>query len=359
MRFIFFTKTDWVEPPRLRHQLARLLADAGHQVVFFEHPIYPWEKFSHQESGHANINLYRYQQYLHHKLRIHRALHYLNAFFEKKEILRFIFSLKINKSDIIVNFNYDYFFLRDLFPANKLITIINDNFWSRAIVGYERPLKWAVTMTCRASNVVLTVSPPLVNQLKKFCDPKIFYPWADIVYKSPENTVPRDTFLFWGYINSKINFEYVKQFAELIERKNLGIRLLFVGPIQAGLNPFRSLRKYSVIEYHGIAPLDDLPLERVIVGFIPNKVGLAENDAIVLPNKALQLMARGLPLAITGMPDFASQPFVFRLDMGMSSDLNTLREIESSFYALQPSIKAFVDENSAEQRLTTFLKLVL
>jgi hypothetical protein len=359
VRFIFFTKTDWVEPPRLRHQLARLLADAGHQVIFFERPIYPWENFAHYESGHPNIILYRFHQCLHHKLRIHRALHYLNAIFEKKEISRFIFSLKINKSDVIVNFNYDYFFLRDVFPGNKLITIINDDFWTRAILGYERPLKWALTATCRASNVVLTVSPPLANQLKEFCDPQIFFPWADIVYKSPENSCNRDIFLFWGYINSKIDFEYVRQFAELIKRQNQGLKLLFVGPIQAGINPLTSLKNYCGIEFHGITPLDDLPLERVLAGFIPYKSGLAENDAIVLPNKALQLMARGLPLVITGMPEFVRLPFVFRLDKCIKSDLDTLREIHSRFYALQPSIKSFVDENSSEHRLTTFLELVL
>ena len=39
MRFIFLTKTKWSEPPRIRHQLARMLSNAGYEIIFFEKPI--------------------------------------------------------------------------------------------------------------------------------------------------------------------------------------------------------------------------------------------------------------------------------------------------------------------------------
>ena len=37
-RCFFFTKTNWNEQPRMRHQLALLLRNYGHQILFFEKP---------------------------------------------------------------------------------------------------------------------------------------------------------------------------------------------------------------------------------------------------------------------------------------------------------------------------------
>ncbi len=355
MRFIFFTKTEWAEPPRMRHQLAGLLADAGHEVIFFQRPIYPWQNSRPTESSHPRIHLYRHRQTLHHKLRLNNLLHYVNAAFEKQEILTYIGLLKIGRADVIVNFNYDYFFLREMFPEQKLITIINDDFWSRAIAGYERPLKSALAMTCKTSDVVLAVSPPLAKQLETFCDPVLFYPWADIPYKAPASEASRNTLLFWGYINSKVDLDYVKHLVELIQRQRQDIKVLFVGPTTRASKRLVALKDHPVLEYHPTARLDELPLDRVFAGFIPNRSGVTENDAIVLPNRALQLFARGLPVAITGMPHFLQHPFVFRLGNGLNTDLATLREVQHSFFALQPAVEAFVQANSAEHRLQTFL----
>ena len=41
--FVLFTNTQWTQAPRLRHQVARLLAHAGHRVTFFERPAHPWQ----------------------------------------------------------------------------------------------------------------------------------------------------------------------------------------------------------------------------------------------------------------------------------------------------------------------------
>ena len=356
VRFIFFTKTAWAEPPRLRHQLARLLVDAGHEVVFFERPAYPWQSLAQNESGHPNIKLTQHHQYFHHKLRIHRALHYLNAVFEKREISHYIISLKVNRSDVIVNFNYEYFFLREIFPNQKIITIINDDFWSQSIMGYDRPLKLALANTCKNSNVVFTVSQPLVNQLKEFCDPKLFYPWADIAYIPPVSKAYRKTLLFWGYINAKLDLDYVERLVEAIRKQDQDIRITFVGPIEVASNKWEILTKNNpMIDYQPAISIDRLMLDDVFACFIPYRTAVSGIDAITLPNKALQFLARGIPMAITGMPDFIQQPFVFRLGRGSDSDLACLRKIQDSFYSLQPSIKAFVEDNSAQQRLKTFL----
>ena len=33
---VIFTKTLWNEPPRLRHQLSKMLSSYGHTITFFE-----------------------------------------------------------------------------------------------------------------------------------------------------------------------------------------------------------------------------------------------------------------------------------------------------------------------------------
>jgi len=352
MRFIFLTKTDWGEPPRLRHQLSRLLADAGHDVEFFERPFFPWKRLTSGETGHPRIHLHRSRQGLHHKLRLHPLLHHSNAVFEKAGIARLNKKLKLNESDVIINFNYDYYFLRDLFPRQRLITIINDNFWSRAIGGYEKPLRWALEKTCRNSDVVLTVSPPLVEQLKSFCNPELFYPWADVPYRAPENSEKRTQLLYWGYIGNRIDYNYLNKLAEFIARKPNSIEILLVGPSKNGSSTFKALKNVKTL---AASSLDEIPLQKVIAALIPFKENVEDIEVISLPNKALQLLARGLPLAITGMPNFIKEPFVFPLSGDLDKDLKTIHQIKDNFSDIQPSVREFVDNNSGSQRLQQFL----
>ena len=73
----------------------------------------------------------------------------------------------------------------------------------------------------------------------------------------------------------------------------------------------------------------------------------------MLPNKALQLLVRGLPLLVRGMPDFIEAPFVLRAEDRDPVEL--VEGLRARFDALQPSIRAFVSDNSAERRLRQFL----
>lgn len=357
MRFVFFTKTEWTEAPRLRHQLARLLADAGHDVAFFQLPSFPWQASASGVSGHQRIALHRYRQLIHHKLRVHSLLHRLNRAYERRQIGAFSSMLDIRPDDVIVNFNYDYYFLRDLFPGQKIVTIINDDFWSQAIAGYEAPLKWALERTCETSDRVLTVSPSLADQLQSYCNPELFYPWADQAYDAPTKLGQRKQLLFWGYIGDRIDYERVISLADFFAAHALDFELVFVGPQREGWRPLKALARHPVVTLRDAIPLNALPLESVLAAFIPYRGGVKSFDAIVLPNKALQMLARGLPLIITGMPDFLDAPFVFRLHSSNSGVERLLEEVQASFDSLQPLIAEFVEANSARNRLTQFLRI--
>jgi hypothetical protein len=355
-RFIFFTKTSWREPPRLRHQLARLLATSGHDVAFFQKPRYPWEKGLPAVDAEGSISFYRHQELIHHKLRVSPAVARANAYWVKTTISRASASLQFNEDDVVVNFNYDYYFLRDIFKKNRLLTVINDNFISRALFGFEKPLLGALQSTCESSDSVLTTSSALQVQLGRYCKPQLFWPWADREYRRPVTNSIRDTLLAWGYINRKIDFEFVVKLADTLRYLNSSIRILFVGPAESNQGDVELLRSRPNIEFLAATSLDKLPLERVIAGFIPCRSDDPEIDAIELPNRALQLLARGLPLLITGMPHFVAAPFVFRV--ATDSCLQDISRVQAQFGNLQPGIEEFVSRHSAQARLDQFLSLV-
>lgn len=355
-RFIFFTKTQWDEPPRIRHQLARLLADAGHEILFFQKPELRWWKRTSRRSAHAGsrIFLHRHRELIHHKLRLTRLLHHSNALVVKRSVALATRHVPIGAEDTIVNFNYEYWFLRDLFPHNRLITVINDDFVSRALFGYARPVHWAIQRTCRSSSRVLAVSLPLCEQLQAYCKPELFLPWADRPYRPPADHGRRNTLLFWGYINGRVDFSAMREYARRLMSDSPDVRILFVGPIDTkSRSDVRCLGANRNVEFLSPMQLDDLPLDRVLAGLMPYRRDLLSIDAATLPNKALQLLARGIPLLISGMPNFLDAPFVFRMEPEQPAEnVNTIAQM---FTQIQPAIEQFVSANSAQIRLAQFL----
>lgn len=354
-RFLFFTKTRWDEPPRLRHQLAALLLDAGCQVLFFEKPSAIWQRRGAVSKRAAErLTILHSQELLHHKLRLNRVLHAANAKIAVASIRRALEPFAPNSRDIIVNFNYEYYFLRGIFPSNRILTVINDDFVSRALFGYTAPARWALRRTCAESDRVLTVSVPLQQQLSQYCDVELFLPWADRPYCAPVCEGSRTHLLYWGYINDRIDFDAVHNLSQALLRSRPEMRLLFVGPVDsrghAGLNSIRSLPNVQVT---GPARLDELPLNSILAGLIPYRSGVPSIEATTLPNKALQLLARGLPLLISGMPHFIEGRFILRLNLSQVVDqVDMLRQ---EFHAFQTSIREFVEANDRKSRLAQFL----
>ena len=357
LRFVFFTKTRWDEPPRLRHQLARLLACAGHEIIFCTKPRYPWQKKSLPAASEPGLRLCQHQELMHHRLRIFSFLRYANSYWTRRSMREIVREFAIGANDIIVNFNYEYYFLRELFTPNKLITIINDDFVSCAPVYLHRPLEHALRLTCQSSDLVLTVSHPLLTRLSKYCTPQLFRPWAESPYCPPAESSTRDTLLFWGFVNPRIDFKFILDLAEHLHKNDPHLRFLLVGPVEKNVSRYADiLRSRSNVELASATKLENLPLERVLAALIPYRRDVPSIGACMLPNKALPLLAKGLPLLITGMPHAIKGPFIFSLDEQPA--LQVIRQVQERFEDLQPSIRDFVSQNGPEARLEQFMNFV-
>ena len=127
------------------------------------------------------------------------------------------------------------------------------------------------------------------------------------------------------------------------------MKLLFVGPVEQGIErELSALRRRSNVEIRPASPLDDLPLETVFASIVPY-VSAPDLDVCLIPNKALQLFARGIPLLVSGLPRIMSAPFVVRIDA--SAPGRSIDVVRSQFDVVQPAIEKFVSEQQATARL--------
>lgn len=351
--FVLFTHTDWSEAPRLRHQLTRLLLESGHKVLFFEKSCGLLGKSqlvpTLLPNGPAMV---RTRRLCHHQLRLVPPIHHLNARVLEAQIRRVLADQQLGEDVVVINFNYDYFFLRRLFPRTRIVTIINDDFEAMSRLPFHGHMTWALKRTCEMSDSVLAVSTPLIERLREFCHPKLLLPWSVIPYRRPAPGVSqRNILLFWGYINERLDLDVLARLAEHLLEHRPGFRIMLVGPTQGNDRApvVARLGGYANVEIRDRTDLDALPLDQILAAMIPYRP-VRVNDAILQSNKTLQLLAMGLPLLVSGMPAFMQRPYIKRLD-GQESLGEVLDSLVQNFEPWQPAIKQCVDENSPESRM--------
>jgi hypothetical protein len=355
-RFIFFTKTRWNEPPRLRHQLAELLAQAGHQVLFFEKPWLPGSNRPPASAAPPGIRLLEQHELIHHKARIGPLARWANAAWASMSIVRGLRAHEPTSADIIVNFNYDYYFLRRLFPGNPIVTVINDDFITNAPWLIQPTLQKSQRMACRMSDAVLTPSVALQEQIAEYFPAELFMPWADVAYASPPKGYFRKALFYWGYIGRRLDYVLLEKLADELAAAAPETMIEFFGPTEGDAADHPLFTRHPNVRLRGSAQLSEIELDRMAGSIIPYARGVPEVDVIVMPNKAMQLLARGIPLLIAGMPRFELAPFVRRLDEG--DPIATFRSVQAGFDGLQGPIRDYVANNSAGARLEQFQEVV-
>ncbi|MBK5283835.1 MAG: hypothetical protein JJE25_00395, partial [Bacteroidia bacterium] len=218
-----FTRTPWNEMPRIRHQLTNLLTTHGHHVTFFQKSKSNSSASGEQISG--PLSVVSLPELIHHQLRPMRQIGDAVNIYPKKFIRKYYSENEL--PDIIINFNYDFGFLKEIFPAAPLITFINDDFIAQAKPWMKKMIAERLAETGSASDAVMTVSYPLQKQLSKYNNNiLLFLPWSEEKYCSPHAGKEKNIVLYFGYINHRIDFAVLNQIAE----KEISLRL--IGPVQ-------------------------------------------------------------------------------------------------------------------------------
>jgi hypothetical protein len=211
--------------------------------------------------------------------------------------------------------------------------------------------------TCRSSDRVLALSTVLRDRLNEWAPAELFYPWATIPYRTPvgdEGTSGRDTLLFWGYVDVGVDTDAIRRISRRLASNHPNLKIVMVGPTQSPSRrrrTTRNLEDLANVEIRSETPLHELPTDRVLAALIPYR-RKGDADAVELPNKVPQLLAYGLPILKTGMPNAIDEPFVISVDDDQSLDAG-IEACRSNFSTWQRRIQAFLGEHSASARLAS------
>jgi hypothetical protein len=341
------SRTPWHETPRIRHQLSRLLRDSGYEIYYLE-TIFGKKPIS--EGLEAGINVNRIKERIHHQLRLLKLLDIFNNSSVKIQIKKI--NYKINFV-AVVNFNYDYHFIKEMFDA-PLISIINDDFVSSAIPPMKSKVRDKLNLICRKSDSVLAVSYSIHRSLKILSDKsELFLPWSLKPYTRPTINKKRDVVLYFGYI-SRIDTRIIDELC----KKNIKIR--FVGPVlRDGLRVKKYYQSYDNIEFLSSRNLSEVYLEDVCCSVALYDLTVEQNNAITASNRMFQLLSEGIPLVYPKMPNLIAAPSTV---IAVCSDLEefptAVNFFMKNFYTIQDDIRLFLEDHTLEKRSVFINRLI-
>ena len=354
--FVLYTHTLWSEAPRIRHQVARLIAGAGHEVLFVERGAHPWQRpMLDSVQVERGIRIARARKLLHHQLRVVPPLDWLNGIVVRSDLMEILGRADLGGDVTVVNFAHDAAFLPKLLPGVRMITIIHDDFEAQARLPWFGHVTRNLRATCVASDRVLAVSRPLVKRLSAWCPAELFHPWTTLPYVPPRpGAHGRDTLLFWGHVDTGLDTDRVRSISAHLARYHPDMRVLIVGPTQVRSRRSQTtdaLRGLVNVEVRDATPLDQLPLERTLAALIPYR-RKGDVDATELPNKTLPMLSRGLPILKTGLPAMVQAPFIVAIEDDDALDM-AIAMCRANFDTWQPLIRGFVESYRATDRLRT------
>ncbi|MCH8318466.1 MAG: hypothetical protein IIA88_08225 [Bacteroidetes bacterium] len=392
---IIFSKTKWNEPPRLRHQLTRLLKKNGHSIIFFEKNSFrakrgiPFIYFQSAARSEEGIHFYSHPELLHHQLRPFRLLRKLNEYYELKYINK-ILSIPACaeamasrqtpdtrhqtpdtrfKPDLIINFNYDYYFLKNLFPDIPIATIINDDFEAKAKLWMKKSACIQIKQTCISSDIVLTVSYPLLKKLKKYNkNTYLFFPWAEKLYQSPlsahllplSTTVERglggevrNVVLYYGYINNKLDWKIITNLAQA------KIKLRFIGPVAKNVRKqIQNLLNFKNFELLPPTDIQNIDFDDVCCSIIPYDLNFKNNHSITVSNRIFNLLSYGIPIVNADLKDLIdSQEKIIQKCSDIKEYLDAIDFFKNNFFTVQAGIKNFLKDHYEANRYQFLIEI--
>ncbi|PXF63034.1 hypothetical protein DL796_06160 [Kangiella spongicola] len=322
-----------------------MMLEQGHEVVFFEKPTNNLLSTLKLRRVSEKLTLGVYPELLHHQLKLFGFLRFINAKFVKSKLKTY---LRNNRFDLVINFNYDYYFLTSLIDKEKFITIINDDFIAQAKPWMKTVVKKQMQETCVRSKATLSVSYPLDNMLKLFSNNSyLFLPWCDDQYEQPQKSGNRNVVLYYGFINNRIDWSIIKG---LLEQK---VQLRFVGPIneKKAKQLVRKLSSYENFEYLPPRCLSEVNLQDVCCSIAPYDIKIKSVQACTISNRAFRLLAKGIPVIYPSLPYIIESPNeVISTASSVNEYIDNINFYKHSFYECQPSIREFLASHHSASR---------
>lgn len=351
-KVLILTKTNWSEPPRIRHQVTRLLKKHGYEITYVERNSY--KNIFVKKRSEEDITFYGHPELIHHQLRWHPLFQRAN-----NEVVKFYLKKIINQIefDLIINFCYDYSFLPEIAEGRKIVTIINDDFEAQAKFGMKDQIRNQIRKTCKSSDDVLTVSYPLYDKLSSYADNvTLFFPWSKNQYKKPKAAGPRNTVLYWGFIG-RMDWLMIEK---IVESTNYHFR--FIGPIDRAVDKQMVQKLTSEqlnFEHIPYSSLSDLKIEDVFCSIIPYNPDKESVQACTISNKAFNLMSLGLPLVYANLKYLITAPKeVMRKNTSLNDYIESLNFYHKNFYEVQNHIESFLQQHYEEKRWEILKKIM-
>lgn len=366
--YVFFSKTKWSEEPRLRHQLAKLVSlDASSRIIFFEKPCSIANLLSRKNNYHknnkaneeGNIFITKYLSLFHHKISF-GPLRIINEWIKIRGIKKQIIKHNIKPDCIVFNFNYEYSFLKKIFKKNKIISVINDLHWGTANRFLKLYMESAYIKTAKKSDVILTVSEPLKNELLRLSvnEINILYPWGEeefntLTQKKPNEGSRNLTLLYWGFVSERVDFEYLSELYFEARNLNWTLNYFFIGPDVFKSNKYKNF----IMSYEHFTFLSPMTLDSAIqasganISIIPYRIGNPEDLVTTFPNKLPRLVRACLPVFVSGMPDIIKTEFIFKLTGSPLVDVENLLKANDDGHKLLKHFECFYRNNSSPSRL--------
>jgi hypothetical protein len=351
-KVLILTKTNWNEPPRIRHQITNLLKAKGYQITYVEKNTY--RSILIRKRSEEGILFFSHAELIHHQLRYHKIIQWAN-----NQVVKFYLKKIIRQVEFgfILNFCYDYSFIRQLEPEKRIITMIEDDFESQAKFGMKIQIRNQVRDTCKSSDVVLTVSYPLFTKLQSYKNNvHLFFPWSQKRYQYPVTSTNRNTVLYFGFVH-RIDWAIVE---DLVRYAKYNFR--FIGPPgkMGDLKVLTHLKKtYQNFEHINYLSINGLKLDDVFCSILPYDPTIKSVQACTVSNRAFNLLSLGLPLVYASLDYLIEAPeTVIRKNKTIQDYQNSLEFFNNHFYEVQGDIEQFLSNHYEEDRWIVLRKAI-
>ena len=286
MNILFTTRTNWAEPKRIRHQLAELLLEKGHNVIFVEKPAPVWKKVSPIRIPLDGLMLVSINGLIHPQLRVFNFLDRLDQRYRKGQLKSI---LKEYQIDLHIAFYIDS---SSIFPSVNTIQVINDDFVMKTKWFSRLVAKRTFRDSIKRAKKVLVVSYPLRDKVKRISNnAELFFPWYEELRFSQFEG--RRKILYLGYLAGRVRWDVL----EYLLKKDIEIDM-YAPPSSAtkqDLKHLNSLGRYHNFSFHGEGKIEELDLNNYVCSIQPYDRAIPNTDMISFSNRTVRLLALGLP----------------------------------------------------------------